>query len=119
MKVKECMCKQVCFCKPDTKIGEIARMMKQSGIDISKLEDETFDNAIRDRDYATINKFLYRVQSVSESDYWFRLHVETQNDKTPSAKLAKKYYRVKSLKGFYELHPHKVHISVIGKIKEL
>ena len=83
------------------------------------MEDETFDNAIRDRDYATINKFLYRVQSVSESDYWFRLHVETQNDKTPSAKLAKKYYRVKSLKGFYELHPHKVHISVIGKIKEL
>ena len=93
--------------------------LQQNEMFILGMEDESFDDAMRNNDYATINKYLYRVQSVSESDYWFRLHVETQNDKTPSAKLAKKYYRVKSLKGFYELHPHKVYISILGKIKEL
>ena len=92
------------------------RSFQQNEMFVLGMEDEAFDDAIRNNDYATINKYLYRVQSVSESDYWFRLHIETQNDKTPTAKLAKKYYRVKSLKAFYELHPHKVQISVIGKI---
>ncbi len=93
--------------------------IQQNEMFVLGMENETFEDAMRDEDYATINKYLYRVQSVSESDYWFRLHIETQNDKTSSAKLAKKYYRVKSLKGFYELHPQKVRISVIGKIKNL
>lgn len=93
--------------------------LQQNEMFVLGMEDETFENAIRDKDYSMISTYLYRVQSISESDYWFRLHVETQNDKTPSAKLAKKYHRVKSLKALFELHPHKVHISVIGKIIEL
>ncbi len=83
------------------------------------MENESFEDAVRNNDFSTISKYLYRVQSISESDYWFRLHIETQNDKTPSAKLANKYHRVKSLKSFHELNPHKVYISVIGKIKAL
>lgn len=93
--------------------------LQQNEMFVLGMEDEAFEDAIRDKDFAMISKYLYRVQSVSESDYWFRLHVETQNDKTPSAKLAKKYHRVHSLKALFELHPHKVHISMIGKIKEL
>lgn len=93
--------------------------LQQNEMLVLGMEDETFENAIREKDCAMIGAYLYRVQSISESDYWFRLHVETQNDKTPSAKLAKKYHRVKSLKAFYGLNPHKVYISVIGKIKEL
>ena len=80
------------------------------------MEDNAYEDAMRDEDYALISKFLYRVQSISESDYWLRLHIETQNDKTSQAKLAKKFHRIKSLKAFFSLHPHKVHISVIGKI---
>lgn len=93
--------------------------LQQNEMFVLGMDDEIFEDAMRNKDFSMINKYLYRVQSVSESDYWFRLHIETQNDKTPTAKLAKKYHRVKSLKAFYELHPHKVHISVIGKIKEL
>lgn len=93
--------------------------LQQNEMFVLGMDDESYEKAVRDKDYAMIGKYLYRVQSISESDYWFRLHVETQNDKTPSAKLAKKYYRVKSIKGFYELHPHKVYISIIGNIKEL
>jgi CRISPR-associated endonuclease Csn1 len=93
--------------------------LQQNEMFILGLEDDAFEDAMRNNNYALISKYLYRVQSISESDYWFRLHLETQNDKTASAKLAKKYYRTKSIKGFYSLNPHKVYISVIGKIKEL
>lgn len=93
--------------------------LQQNEMFVLGMEDDAFEDAVHNNDYATISKYLYRVQSVSESDYWFRLHIETQNDKTPSAKLARKYHRIKSLKAFYELHPHKVHISMIGKIIEL
>ena len=93
--------------------------LQQNEMFVLGMEDETFENAIREKNYSMIGAYLYRVQSISESDYWFRLHIETQNDKTPSAKLAMKYHRVKSLKAFYGLNPHKVYVSVIGKMKEL
>jgi CRISPR-associated endonuclease Csn1 len=93
--------------------------LQQNEMFILGMEDDTYDVAMGNKDFTLISKFLYRVQSISESDYWFRLHIESQNDKTPQAKQAKKFHRIKSLKGFYQLHPHKVHISVIGKIKEL
>lgn len=93
--------------------------LQQNEMFVLGMENESFEDAVRNNDFSTISKYLYRVQSISESDYWFRLHIETQNDKTPSAKLANKYHRVKSLKSFHELNPHKVYISVIGKIKAL
>jgi len=52
MKVKDCMCKQVCFCKPDTKIGEIARMMNENHIGSVPICDEknTVVGIVTDRD---------------------------------------------------------------------
>ena len=32
MKVKECMCSDVCFCTPDTKISDVARMMNEKHV---------------------------------------------------------------------------------------
>ena len=32
MKVKECMCENVCYCKPDTKISDVAKMMNENGV---------------------------------------------------------------------------------------
>ncbi len=93
--------------------------LQQNEMFVLGMEDDTYENALREQDLSLISKFLYRVQSISESDYWFRLHIETQNDKTSQAKLAMKFHRIQSLKAFYQLHPHKVHISVIGKIKNL
>lgn len=93
--------------------------LQQNEMFVLGMDDEKFEDAIRDNDYAMIGTYLYRVQSISESDYWFRFHVETQNDKTSSAKLAEKFRRIKSLKALFILNPHKVNISVIGKIKKL
>lgn len=32
MKVKECMCENVCYCTPDTKIADAAKMMNTNGV---------------------------------------------------------------------------------------
>ena len=32
MKVKECMCSEVCFCKPDSTISQVAKMMSKNHI---------------------------------------------------------------------------------------
>jgi len=32
MKVKECMCSNVCYCTPNTKISDVAKMMNEKGV---------------------------------------------------------------------------------------
>ena len=32
MKVKECMCGNVCYCTPNTKVSDVAKMMNENGV---------------------------------------------------------------------------------------
>lgn len=32
MKVKECMCGNVCYCTPDTKVSDVAKIMNENGV---------------------------------------------------------------------------------------
>ena len=32
MKVKECMCGDICYCTPDTKVSDVAKMMNENGV---------------------------------------------------------------------------------------
>ena len=32
MKVKECMCSDICYCTPDTKISDVAKMMNEKHV---------------------------------------------------------------------------------------
>lgn len=83
------------------------------------LENETIEDALKQNDFRILTQNLYRVQSISESDYWFRLHTETMNDKTSEGKVAKKFYRTQSLKGFEELKPQKVRINLLGQLEKI
>ena len=90
--------------------------MQQNEMFVLGMNDEDYNDAIRNGDYKTLGKHLYRVQSVSESDYWMRLHVETINDKTLEAATIKKYYRIKSMNSLFNLNPHKVKITILGEV---
>ena len=66
------------------------------------------------------------MQSLSTKDYFFRHHIETSvDDKYNGEKNAmlsvrmSKLIRVKRLGALAKLNPHKVHVSVIGKITEI
>ena len=32
MKIKECMCGDICYCTPDTKVSDVAKMMNKNGV---------------------------------------------------------------------------------------
>lgn len=91
--------------------------MQQNEMFIMGMSEDEFQDAIRNNDYKTLNKYLYRVQRISESDYWFRYHVETILDETPAARNMKKYIRIKSLGSFVNNNPHKVKITLLGEIQ--
>ncbi len=68
--------------------------MQQNEMFVFGLSPDELQTAINDSNHKLISKHLYRVQSIAQGDYWFRHHLETQNDKTEAAKILKKYLRL-------------------------
>ena len=44
------------------------------------MEYELYNDAIQNNDYATLSKYLYRVQKLAHNNYCFRHHIETTVD---------------------------------------
>lgn len=105
--------------------------MQQNEMFILGMNEELYQEALRNENYEMLSRYLYRVQKLSSGAYVFRKHIETQNDdrytdengkKTFSVVISRKLtavHWVTSLVALQALNPHKVHISVIGKISEL
>jgi CRISPR-associated endonuclease Csn1 len=83
---------------------------------VMDMDDNIFDKYMATKNYAELGKKLYRVQKLSTFDYFFRLHTVTTSETTPEAALSKKFIRIKSFKAYTEHNPHKVQISLLGKI---
>ena len=90
------------------------------------MNEEEYNDAMRAADYATLSKHLYRVQSISKSDYFFRHHCETTVDDKYNGKKnlmlsvqLGKLIRINSIGALLKLNMHKVHVSVTGKITEV
>lgn len=98
---------------------EFKTSLQQNEMFILGLDEDRFQDAIAASDYELLSKHLYRVQSVSKNDYIFRLHIDTTSDKSPEAQSMKMYYRTQSLPAFISLNPHKVEITLSGKLKLL
>lgn len=93
--------------------------LQQNQMYILGMADEDFENAIRENDTALLSKYLYRVQKITNSDYFFRHHLETSVDDKDDIEFkrdSKRFYRLKSIKGLFNLNPKKVSISAIGDI---
>ncbi|MBE6196630.1 MAG: type II CRISPR RNA-guided endonuclease Cas9 [Rikenellaceae bacterium] len=100
--------------------------MQQNEMFILGMEEELYREAMRNKDYAMLSKYLYRVQKLAHNDYVFRHHLETTvDDKYNGVKNQalsinmKKLIRVQSLNALQIQNPHKVHIGVTGNITEL
>lgn len=93
--------------------------MQQNEMFILGMNEELYQEALRNEDYAMLSKYLYRVQKMTKGDYFFRYHLETTvNDDSAEAKLMGKLKRL-SLKSLCENNPHKVHVGITGKMTEL
>lgn len=93
--------------------------MQQNEMFILGLEEELYQDAIRNNDYALLSKHLYRVQKMAKGDYYFRHHLETSvDDDSSTAKQMGKMKRL-SKKTLQANNPHKVHVGITGKITEI
>lgn len=99
--------------------------MQQNEMFILGMDEESYCDAMQRHDYATLGKYLYRVQKLTRNDYYFRHHLETTVDdkydgvknESLSIKMGK-MVRI-SMKALQTRNPHKVHVSVTGKISEV
>ena len=64
--------------------------------------------------YAAISPYLYRVQKLTQGDYWFRHHLETQTDSTKKELRDITWKRITSPKGLKGIV--KVRINHLGEI---
>lgn len=105
--------------------------MQQNEMFVLGMSDEEYGDAMEAKDYAALSRHLYRVQKLSAGAYVFRQHTETQtDDKYPDENGVKKFQLlvskrkgavcwVSSLKSLKDLNPHKVYVTITGKISEI
>lgn len=96
---------------------EIKLSMQQNEMFVLDMEQEEVDVAIENIDYKKISEHLYRVNSLSLSDYYFYHHLEAKKDiKNADARDCKRYFRLKSVKALFSHNPIKVKIDCLGNI---
>lgn len=100
--------------------------MQQNEMFILGMNEELYQEAMRNENYALLSKYLYRVQSISQKDYFFRHHLETTVDdkyngerNTMLSTAMGKLVRIKSLGALESKNAHKVYIGITGKISEI
>jgi CRISPR-associated endonuclease Csn1 len=93
--------------------------MQQNEMFILGMDEELYQDAMNNNNYAQLSKYLYRVQKLAKGDYYFRHHLETTVD--DDSKISQQMGKMKRLsrKSLIENNPHKVHVSITGKITEI
>ncbi len=116
---------------PESATWQFEFSMQQNEMFVLGMEEELYQDAMRNKDYALLSKYLYRVQKLSSGAYVFRKHIETQTDDRYIDENGKKIFSllksrqldavqwVTSLGALQQINPHKVHISITGKITEV
>ncbi|MBK9791948.1 MAG: type II CRISPR RNA-guided endonuclease Cas9 [Sphingobacteriales bacterium] len=101
---------------------ELQFSMQQNEMFILGLSKEEADEAIQNNNKPLLSKYLYLVWSVSNSDYWFRHHLETKNSELKNivgAKESKRFYRFKSVGSLINMNPIKVRLNHLGEITKI
>lgn len=91
--------------------------LQQNDMFILGMPQNEFDKAIAEMNKKLLSDYLFIVWSISESDYWFRHHLETKNSELKSlsgARESSRYYRFKSISAFEKLNPKKIRINCLG-----
>lgn len=111
---------------PESALWKFRFSMQQNEMFILGMEEELYNDAMQKNDYATLSRYLYRVQKLAHNNYCFRHHLETTVDDKYNgiknellSKQMKKLIIIQSFGALLEKNPHKVQISITGKITEI
>ena len=100
---------------PDNNL-KLKLSLQQNEMFLLGLTDEEINSYIQEKNYAMLSEYLYRVQKIARSNYYFRHHLETQIIDTKEAKELKRYFRIRSLQKLEEMNATKVRIDKLGHI---
>ena len=101
---------------------ELQFSMQQNEMFILGLSKEEFDEATQQNNKALLSKHLYLVWSLSNSDYWFRHHLETKNTELKNidgVNESNRYFRFKSFGALSNKNPIKIRINHLGEITKI
>lgn len=105
---------------PPPKLNLLVTMQQNEMFLLNLPEELQKDLNVNDK--SVLSKYLYLVWSVSDSDYWFRHHLETKNSELKSvgkAKESSRYFRFQSLGSFFTSNPIKVRLNHLGDIVQI
>ncbi|MCD7901994.1 MAG: type II CRISPR RNA-guided endonuclease Cas9 [Bacteroides sp.] len=91
--------------------------LQQNEALILDMNQDDIKVAIKNKNYKALSEKLYRVQSITSNDYYFRHHLETQIINDNNARLSKRFYRIKSVKSLLALSPYKIRLNCLGEIQ--
>lgn len=101
---------------------ELQFSLQQNEMFVLGLSKEDFEHAITEKNKPLLSKHLYLVWSISDSDYWFRHHLETKNSDLKNiegAKESRRYFRFKSVSALTVHNPIKVRLNHLGEITKI
>ncbi|MDI9364419.1 MAG: type II CRISPR RNA-guided endonuclease Cas9 [Flavobacterium sp.] len=101
---------------------ELQYSLQQNEMFILGLSKEEFDEAMFQNNKPLLSKSLYLVWSISDSDYWFRHHLETKNSELKNIEGARdsgRFFRFTSVGAFTNKNPIKVRLNHLGQITKV
>lgn len=90
--------------------------LQQNEMFLMGLKKEAAEEAIHEGNFALLSNYLYRVQKISSSDYYFRHHLETSVENLEQNNFSEKFLRIRSFGALVKNTPIKARINLLGKI---
>ena len=83
------------------------------------MSDDEWNDALASNDIRAVNRHLYRVWKLRSGEYCFKYHTCTTAAIEGGDKEIKQHYIISSIPALSALHPRKVTVSILGKLKSL
>ena len=80
------------------------------------MEEDDYQHAMEEKDYAALGNNLYVVQNISSMVYRFCLSTTTIFDSQKMNKPDKRFLNIQSFQAFFDKNPHKIKIDLLGEI---
>jgi CRISPR-associated endonuclease Csn1 len=93
--------------------------LQQNEMFIIGMSDEEFDSAMQNDNLAELTAHMYRVQKLTNGDYFFRRQTSTSSDTKKTEFENGNVFRIRSLNKIKDYNPIKVKINLIGKIEKV
>lgn len=99
--------------------SEFIMSLQRNEMVVLGMSDEEWADAVASNDIRTINRHLYRVWKLSSGEYCFKYQTSTAASIEEGDKEIQQFYKFTSIPALFSLHPRKVTVSILGKLKNL